>query len=209
MPILDAETSLFPVNLLVTPLPADSNSNDTDQKLAQPVDLSQSEANSHDSERSWWAVYTKARQEKAFARQIHGMEIPFYLPLVPKDNYIRGRRVRSLIPLFGGYVFMFGSEEERHQSLTTNRVSTILPVADQTQMFSELTKVKWLIDSEAPLTFEKRLVPGDPIRVKSGSLAGLEGTVIKRKGLMRIQIAVTMLNQGVSAEIDDFMLEPR
>ena len=209
MPILDAETSLFPVNLLVPRDPEGSSLEDPDQKDSDPGDAAPSVIHPHDSERSWWAVYTKARQEKAFARQIHGMEIPFYLPLVPKDNFIRGRRVRSLIPLFGGYVFMFGTEEERYQSLTTNRVSTMLPVTDQSQMFSDLSNVKWLIDSEAPLTFEKRLVPGDPIRVKSGVLAGLEGTVIKRKGLMRIQIAVTMLNQGVSAEIDDFMLEPR
>ena len=85
------------------------------------------------TDRRWWAIYTKARQEKALARQLFRYEVPFFLPLVPKDNLIRGCKVRSHIPLFRGYVFLFGSEEERICSLTTNRISRILPVEDQAE----------------------------------------------------------------------------
>ena len=43
----------------------------------------------------------KSRQEKSLARQLLGMEVPFYLPLIPKTTLIRGRRFTSQIPLFG------------------------------------------------------------------------------------------------------------
>jgi transcriptional antiterminator RfaH len=183
MPILDAETAIFPENLLT--------------ELAE-----------QNSPRRWWAVYTKARQEKALARHLVQLDVPFYLPLVAKTNLIRGRKVQSHIPLFGGYVFLFGSEEERTKSLTTNRVSTILNVDDQRQLATDLRHVARLIESNAPLTVERRLEAGSPVRIKTGPMQGLEGTVISRRGQTRLLVSVRMLQQGVSVEIDDFVLEP-
>ena len=183
MPILKAETAVFPANLLES-------------------DLNQ------DSDRKWWVVYTKARQEKAFVRQLHGFEVPFYLPLIPKDNVIRGKKVQSHIPLFGGYCFMFGNEEERVKSLTTNRVSSILEVDDQQLLLHDLQQISQLIDADAPLTIESRLSPGDRVRIRNGPMEGLEGTVVTRRGKTRLLVAVNMLQQGVSIEIDDYVLEP-
>ena len=183
MPILDAEDSQYPENLLSA-------------FEEQPDD------------RKWWAVYTKARQEKALARQLVQMEVPFYLPLVPKENMIRGRRVKSHIPLFTGYVFVCGDEEQRVKSLTTNRISTMLPVDDQVQLLTDLRQIAQLIQVDAPLTVEARLTAGDPVRIKNGPMAGLEGVVITRRGQARLLVAVKMLQQGVSVEIEDFLLEP-
>lgn len=183
MPILASEVSVNPPNLL-------------------------SELSVEQSDRRWWAFYTKARQEKSFARALVGQQIPFYLPLVSKDNIIRGKKVRSYIPLFGGYIFLFATEEERVRSLTTNRVSTVLPVEDAEQLRLDLLSVSQLIDADAPLTVEKRIAAGDRVRVKNGPLQGLEGVVITRKGRERLMVAVTMLQQGVSVELEDFLVEP-
>lgn len=183
MPILGAETSIYPENLL-------------------------SEHAAGDSTRNWWAVYTKPRQEKAFARQLVEFGIPFYLPLVPKDNIIRGRRIRSHIPIFGGYIFLFGTRDERSKSMTTNRVSTVLEVEDQALLLKDLNNLSALIGADAPLTIERRLTSGDPVRVKNGPMAGMEGIVIQRRGKSQLLVAVTMLQQGVSVELDDCILEP-
>ena len=137
------------------------------------------------------------------------MEIPFYLPLVPKDNLIRGKKVQSRIPLFSGYVFLFGTREERAQSLTTNRVSSILPVEDQPQLTTDLRQIRTLINFKAPMTLEQKLGAGDPVRIKTGPMKGLEGVVVTRRAETRLLVSVNMLQQGVSVEIDDFVLEPR
>ena len=100
-----------------------------------------------DGDRRWWAVYTKSRQEKVFCRQLLGLQIPHYLPLVKKINYTRGRKSSSEVPLFSGYVFMHGSELERHTSLTTNRISQILPVADGAKLRFDLCQISRLIAS--------------------------------------------------------------
>lgn len=160
------------------------------------------------SDRRWWVLYTKVHQEKAIARQLHGRQVPFYLPLVEKTSQSRGRRIVSRVPVFASYVFLFGNEEERVWSLTTNRLSRVLVVPDPEQLSHDLRQLRQMIASGAPLTVEKRLSRGDLVRVRYGPLAGLEGVVLRRDGTSRLLISIDFLQQGASAEIDDHMLEP-
>jgi transcriptional antiterminator RfaH len=182
MPILAAEPSLFPENLL-DELPVDTD-------------------------RQWWAVYTRSRQEKSLARQLLAMEVPYYLPLVPKASLIRGRRVKSLLPLFSSYLFMYATDAERIESLSTQRVAHLFRAPDAGRLTRDLANVRSLIAAGAPLTVESRLEAGQRVRVKNGSLMGIEGTVVARRGEDRLVVAVEFLQQGVSILISDFQVEP-
>ena len=183
MPILKEEPSLYPEALLDEP----------------PVNV---------TDRRWFALYTKARQEKSLAREMHKQCIPFYLPLVKKTSISRGRKRVSLAPLFGGYVFLFAADEERVRCLATNRISRVLPVEQPEQLVFDLRQFRQLIAASAPLTIEARLAPGRRVRVRQGAFAGLEGTVLKRRGETRLLVAINFLQKGASVEIDDFLLEP-
>jgi transcriptional antiterminator RfaH len=183
MPILKEEPSVYPETLLD----------------ALPAEV---------AGRRWLAIYTKARQEKSLARELWKYHIPFYLPLVRKASVSRGRKRTSLMPLFGGYVFLFGSEEERVRSLATNRISRVLTVEDPDQLVFDLRQLRQLIAANAPLTVESRMGPGQQVRVRQGAFAGLEGIVLKRHGQTRLLVSINFLQQGASVEIDDFMLDP-
>lgn len=172
-----------------------------------PHDLLEEEF-SPESDRNWWVVYTKSRQEKAFCRQLLGLGIPHYLPLVTKMNCIRGRRFSSDVPLFASYVFMQASEAEKYTSLTTNRISRILHASDQAKLRFDLGQIQRLIASGAPLTIEERLAPGQRVKIRNGPFAGLEGTVIERRAGRRLFVGVDFLQQGASIDIEDFRLEP-
>jgi len=183
MPILAAETSLFPDDLLL-----DFTATSTDRR--------------------WWAVYTKSRQEKSLARQLVGMEVPFYLPLIPRVANIGGRRVKSLVPLFSGYLFMFASDDERLQALGTDRVAQMWSAPRTSELTCDLQAVQALIESGVPLTTEGQLAAGQRVRVKNGALEGLEGVVLSRRGEDRLLVSVQFLQQGVSIQIKDYLLEP-
>jgi transcriptional antiterminator RfaH len=183
MPILAAEVSLFPDNLL---------------EGFSVAGL----------ERRWWAVYTKARQEKSLARQLLAQEIPYYLPLIPKVSNIGGRRVKSLLPLFGGYLFMYGTDEERLQALNTKRIAQMWPASKVDDVVGDLHKVRKLIDSGKPLTVEARMVAGQLVRVKSGAFMGMEGVIEKRRGEEHLFVKFNFIQQGVSVRISDYLLEP-
>jgi transcriptional antiterminator RfaH len=158
--------------------------------------------------RQWWVLYTKVRQEKAVARQFLKLRTPFYLPLVWKRSVTRGRVIRSQLPLFPGYVFLYGSEEERVASLATNRIVRILAVVAPERLREDLSRLRRLIASGAAVTLESRLEPGIRVRVRHGPFVGIEGTVLTRRGATRLLVAVDFLQQGASIEIDDAVLEP-
>ena len=183
MPILRQEPSQFPKNLF-------------------------EDSGDFGGDRQWWVLYTKARQEKSLARDLTTHQIPFFLPLVKKTIVQRGRKRQSFLPLFVGYVFLFGNEQDRVRALATNRVSRALAVDDQARLTHNLRQLKRLIDCDAPLTVESRLEPGRRVRVTQGSLMGLEGTVLIRRDSVRLLIAVDFLQQGASIEIEDSLLEP-
>ena len=181
MPILAAETSIFPPELLSGPA-------------------------GHFGR--WWALHIKSRQEKSLARQLLRSQVPFFLPLIPQSRLYRGRKLESFVPLFTGYVFLCGQDEQRLASLTTNRVTHSLAVEDPTRLVDDLKQIQRLIASGAPLTLEGRLLPGQRVRIHAGALAGLEGTILTRRRESRLLVAVRFLQQGVSVEVDDFVLEP-
>jgi transcriptional antiterminator RfaH len=183
MPILPRETDLFPKNLL-------------DAEIDTCVDA------------FWWAFYTLSRREKELMRRLLALEIPFYCPLVPKRNRSPSGRVRtSYVPLFTGYVFCRGSNEQRQHALTTNCISRSLPVTNADTLVRDLQQIQRLISSNTPLTPESRIQTGTLVRIKNGLLKGLEGVVLKRHSGDRLLVAVEFLQQGASVALDDFQVE--
>ena len=147
-----------------------------------PLDLFEELSDGH-AVGQWWAMYTIAHREKELMRRLRSMDIAFYSPLVHQRTRSPGGRVReSYVPLFASYVFVRGDEQQRHQALTTNCISRTLEVSDTAQLLRDLLQIRRLIELDAPLTVEARIEPGRRVRVRSGSMAGLEGTVIKRRG---------------------------
>lgn len=182
MPTLAAEPSMYPEDLLYQ------------SAEAAP-------------ERRWWVVHTNPRQEKSLARHLYAKQVPFYLPLIPKLRINRGRKIKSYLPVFGGYLFLFGNDYECMTALESNRVVKLLPVPGVEEMSLDLRNIEALIKANAPLTVEGRLAPGVKVRVKSGALMGLEGVILSRRGENRLLIAVRFLQQGVSVMIEDFLVE--
>jgi transcriptional antiterminator RfaH len=183
MPILPPEPDMFPEDLLEPGHPTAGD-------------------------RRWWALYTLPRREKDLVRRLRRHRIHHYCPLVPKRNRSPSGRVRtSHVPLFAGYVFLAGSEDDRYEAMTTNCVSRCLEVPDPVELVRDLRQIRQLVESGAPLTPEARLQPGMMVRVRSGSLAGFEGTVIKRRGTERLLVAVRFLQKGASVELEDCQVE--
>lgn len=161
-----------------------------------------------DDGRRWWLVHTKARQEKAIARDLWAQSLPYFAPQTEKTTLVRGRKRRSLVPIFSGYVFIYGGEQDRYQTLLTNRAAQVIEVDDQRRLRGDLARIWRMIEAKVPLTVEGRLTAGDRVRVRTGVLEGIDGLVIERRAKCRLLVAVHMLQQGVSIEIEDFMLEP-
>jgi len=159
--------------------------------------------------RRWLVYYTIARREKDLMRKLEAAGIPFFGPLIRRRLRSPGGRTReSFVPLFPGYVFSWTDDDQRRAALATNTVARWIPVGDERMLVDDLRAIRRLIECDQPLTPEARLEPGQPVRVRSGPLRDIEGTVIRRRGVERLLVAVRFLNQGASIELEDVDLEP-
>ena len=184
MPILPRQRDLFPADLLDVEPPAGDD-------LAR-----------------WVAFYTLSRREKDLMRKLEAAAVPFYAPLIRRRLRSAGGRTRdSHVPLFAGYVFSRVDDDQRRAALATNTIARWLPIADDTGLVKDLRAIKRLIDADQPLAPEARIEPGQQVRVCSGPLRGIEGTVVRRQGGQRLVVAVQFLNQGASVELEDVDLE--
>lgn len=184
MPILPPEPDIFPDHLLDGGDSAD------------------------DSAVQWWALYTLSRREKELMRRLRAMGICHYGPLIKQRRRSPNGRLRtSHVPLFRGYVFLCGGEKQRCEALTTGCVSRSLAVSDGRLLVRDLKQIRRLIQTGAPVAPESRLEPGTRVRIRSGPLLGMEGTVIKRRGTECLLLAVGFLQQGASVQLEDFQVE--
>ncbi|GIW87693.1 MAG: antitermination factor NusG [Isosphaeraceae bacterium] len=156
----------------------------------------------------WWCLHVKPRQEKSVARHLLFRRIGFYLPQAWRDRRTpAGRRIRSLIPLFPGYVFLHGDERARLEALRTERLVRVLDVPDQDDLIGDLVQIQRLIDSGLPLIPERQHPIGHRVRILEGPLRGLEGTVIRRGERDRFTALVRFLGQGASVDLADWQVE--
>jgi transcription antitermination factor NusG len=184
MPILPAEPDLFPPDLWVL----DGSSPDLDVR--------------------WWCLHTKPRQEKAAARHLRSRQIPHYLPqVVREDRTPGGRKFRSVIPLFTGYLFLLGEELQRYEALKGNHLANVLEVVDQEGLHRDLRQVHQMLASGLEIVPEPTYPVGARVRIASGPLTGLVGTVIRRGKRDQFVAMVEFLGSGARVELQDWQVE--
>jgi len=155
----------------------------------------------------WWVAHTKSRNEKALAQNLIRKNISYFLPMTWRARRRKGRTIRSLLPLFSGYLFFCGEEDQRIELLRTNRVANLIEVKDQQRLLEELLQIEQALRAGAPLAPHKYVKTGQRCRVIAGPLADLEGIIIKTKATMRLVLQIDMLGQATSVEIDIDMIE--
>lgn len=184
MPILDQEPDLYPDNLL--------------------------DVSSETDDADWFAIYTMSRREKDLMRRLRAQKISHYGPMVPKRTRSPKGRIRtSYVPLFTGYVFICGSEEDRYNTVATGCVSKCIEVKDSQQLITDLRQIRALEEHGEDLQAETRPQVGQLARIVRGPLKERElvGTITQLNSQHRLTIMVNFLQQGASITVDEADLE--
>ena len=155
----------------------------------------------------WWVAHTKSRNEKALAQDLISKSIGYFLPMTWKIHRHRGRKMKSLLPLFGGYLFFAGSENQRLEVLRTNRVANLIEVKNQQKLLEELSQIEKALQGGTSLSPHKYMEAGQQCRVSAGPLSGLQGIVIQTKNMTRLVLQIDMLGQAASVEVDTDLIE--
>lgn len=155
----------------------------------------------------WWVVHTRARHEKALAADLDRTGVGNFLPLVRVQRRYGGRTTEADLPLFPGYLFFCGGEDERYATLATDRVARVIRVVDQDRLKAELGRIFRLVSSDVPVDLYPGIRRGRRCRVAGGCLKGLEGVVLRRRGRCCVHVSIDALGQSAEVEIDTSLLE--
>lgn len=160
------------------------------------------------SQVSWYALYTRHQHEKNAAQVLSHKGFDTFLPLYQAMHQWKDRKKELWLPLFPCYVFLSGDVNRSLEVLKTPGVVGFVshagrPAAIPSDQIHAVREVVLRSRAE-PHPF---LQTGDKVRVKAGSLLGLEGILVRKKNQCRLVISVEMLGKSVATEIDGSLVE--
>jgi len=158
----------------------------------------------------WWAVYTRHQHEKTAADMMKIKGLDVFLPVYDSVRRWRDRSKLLSLPLFPGYFFVRGTPMRRLQVLSTPGVHMILSQGDQAATIpeEEIQAIRRTVEGNYRVEPHPFLKCGQLVRVKCGSLSGIEGILTRKKSVFRLVLSVQMLAQSVAVEIDAADVEP-
>jgi transcription antitermination factor NusG len=158
----------------------------------------------------WYAAYTCALHEKRVAEQLAGRAVEFFLPQYETVSRWKDRRVRLSLPLFPGYIFVRIPLGERLRVLEVpsvvrlvgfNGVPTPLPEI-------EIEKLRNGLGASLRAVPHPFLTAGRHVRITRGPLEGLEGVLLRRKGVLRVVLSLAMIQRSICVDVDADAVRP-
>jgi transcription antitermination factor NusG len=164
------------------------------------------------SDSSWYAVQTLPRHEKKIAAELSQKSINSFLPLVSEKHQWSDRRVSVDTPLFPGYVFVRITQDQsaRVAVLRTVGVRKFVgmrgmgdPIPD-----IQIDSVRAIVSKGVPFCSSTFINVGQRVRVRGGSLEGVEGIVTSVNGDNSLVISVDLIQKSLAIRITGFAIEP-
>ena len=166
-----------------------------------------------ETQASWFAVYTKPRQEQVALENLERQGFRCFLPMAVNPYQRRTERKPRIEPLFPRYLFLNAVADQ--QSLgpvrSTRGVCTLVRFGVQLAQVPQI-----IVDAIGrrldPATGLVQLQPvpvkvGDKVKVFDGPFAGIEGIFRQRKGKERALLLVSMLGTQSTVEVDALLLQ--
>src|SRR5271168_748544 len=169
--------------------------NEIEPTMARPV---------KNDEPHWYVVHTSANHEKRVSEQFMYRGVEYFLPQYESVRRWKDRRMKLQLPLFPGYVFVHLALCDRLQVLQVPGVAKLVGFngAPTELPQDEMETLRASLADGLRAEPHPYLKIGRRVRVKTGSLAGLEGILSKKKNGTRFVVSLDLIHRSVAVEID-------
>ncbi len=152
----------------------------------------------------WFAVYTAANHEKRVAAQLAERAIPHYLPLYATISRWKDRKKRLELPLFRGYVFIQIALRDRARAVQIPGIVRLVGFGGHPALVPEtdLAAIRTCLENGYRIEPHPFLSTGRRVRIIRGPLEGTEGILVRKKGMFRFVLSVSVIMQGAAVEVD-------
>lgn len=162
-------------------------------------------------ESSWYAVHIKPRHEKWVTAQFEEKHVCTFLPLRRQIHRWSDRRKVVEIPMFSCYAFvrMVQTVEERLKVLRTPGVLGFVGCERQGTSIpdEQIESLRKAIDEKVSCLPHPFISLGKRVRIRGGSLDGVEGFLMLQGRDQRLVISVELLQRSVSIRVEGYDIE--
>lgn len=158
---------------------------------------------------SWFVAYVWSNQEKEAERHLRMRDIETFLPLYAVKRKWKNRVTAKLeLPLFPGYIFVKIARTrcvkvlevpQVHSIVGNGREAIELPAAEVEALRAGLQEGK--VDPHPYLR------EGVRARIRSGSLAGMEGVIVRVNDQLRVVLSVEAIARSFAVNVSAEELE--
>ena len=151
----------------------------------------------------WHAVFTASRAEKKVRDRLEERGGEGFLPVQTVLRQWTYRKSRVVVPVIAGLVFVrVGRQEQvkvQVKVLQTKGVVAFLRLKGEAGAAvipdKQMEDFRFLLDfsEEAVEMTNENIKAGDLVRVVKGSLRGMEGELIRHKGMTKVLVRIDML----------------
>jgi transcription antitermination factor NusG len=160
----------------------------------------------------WYAIHTRSQHEKRVEARLLECGTSTFLPVVRQVHRWSDRRKVIELPLFSCYVFVhiIPSAKTRLGVLRTDGVIGFVGVRGKGTPIpeSEIESVRLLMSRDVPFTSYPFLQIGQRVRIRGGSLDGVEGVTVARNGHSKLVVSVELIQRSISISIEGYEIEP-
>jgi transcription antitermination factor NusG len=159
---------------------------------------------------AWYALSVKPRHEKVATSSLQSKGLEVFNPLYTMRRRWSDRIKDVEVTLFPGYVFCRFGFERRMSVLCTPSVTSIVCVGKQAVPISnaEIAAIQAIVASGRSVAPCPYISPGHQVKVITGCLEGVFGTVVRVKGSCRVVVSIELLQRSVAVEVDFEDLQP-
>jgi transcription antitermination factor NusG len=163
-----------------------------------------------EEERAWFAAFTAPQSERIVIRHLDAFGVESFLPTFETIHVWKNRQKKKIVaPLFPSYVFVHVTKGERPRVF---RAPGIIRLVGGSQGPTPIPATE--IDVLRSDAFRSRLEPfrelvlGERVRIRSGPMQGVEGTLVRKKNSLRFVLSISLIHQYAALEIGAEDVEP-
>ena len=161
----------------------------------------------------WYAVQTRARSEKIISQRLREQGLRTFLPLVTEVRRWSDRNKKVELPLFSCYVFVklvISNDQERMGVCRTNGVFSIVSMRGEAIPIPEeqIEALRAVATQRVPWSAHPFLKVGQRVRIRGGSMDGVEGVLLSANGDRTLIISIDAIQRSLAMRIEGYDVEP-
>ena len=160
---------------------------------------------------NWYALMTRARNERVVVTRLEEWGIESYLPLISKVHWWKDRKKRVELPLFSCYVFvkMEMTNELRYRASNVDGAFGFVAAQGKPLPIPEgqIDCIRTLLTQQLPYSNHTFLKVGQRVRIRGGALDGIEGVLQACNGERTLIISIDAIQRSLAMRIDGYQVE--